>query len=88
MSGSKGGDGGGDIVWPWANSVNDDDFVPWPISKSLGPRAVSELIGKKCRVVKITDRVTGDRDPGRVTILLDEHGHILEIYKEPDCPRQ
>ncbi|MNP19042.1 hypothetical protein D3C76_1115520 [compost metagenome] len=79
-----GGDGGGDIVWPWAK--DDDDWTPWPISRKLGADAVRALIGHKCRMVRIGEQVTGEIEPGRITILLDEHGRIQEIYKDPELP--
>jgi len=77
-------DNGGSHPWPW--STKGDDWTPWPISRVIGLTALSELIGHTCRFVRLTDHVTEDIVPGRVTILLDDQDRIIEIYKDPNFP--
>ena len=79
--GGESDNSGGSHPWPW--SKKGDDWTPWPVSHSTG---VGELIGKKCRVVREGDHVTGDIEPGRVTILINQHGRIVEIYEDPALP--
>lgn len=72
------GDGGDSHVWPWS----DTRPVPFPLSGI--PMTIKELIGRKCQVVRVGDSVTQEIEPGRITILLNEHGRILNLYLDPD----
>ncbi|RAS34069.1 hypothetical protein SAMN02745903_00192 [Pseudomonas sp. URMO17WK12:I5] len=77
--------GPGDDTHPWP-FARETDYTPWPISKALGPAVLSDLIGSKCRLVHLSDRVTEDIVPGRITILVDDKDRIIEIYKDPSLP--
>lgn len=80
MSGN-GGDGGGDVPWPWSKDIRP---VPFPL---LGtPVFINDLKGKICRVIAFGDKPNADRKPGRVTIFLNKDGRIEQIYLEPDLP--
>ncbi|WP_447789403.1 I78 family peptidase inhibitor [Pseudomonas farris] len=78
MSGSGGGDGGGDFQWPWG------DLRPVPFPLTSVPVMIKELIGRKCRVLSKGDMVTQEIEPGRVNIFLGDNGRIVDIYLEPD----
>jgi len=81
MGDNSGGDGGGDIVWPWSKDTRP---VPFPL---LGtPVLIKDLKGRKCRIITFGNKVPQDRDPGRVTIFLSEENRIEQIYLEPDLP--
>lgn len=81
MGGISGGDGGGDVVWPWSKDTRP---VPFPL---LGTSLlINELKGRKCRVIAFGDKVIQDCDPGRVTIFLTKEAKIEKIYMEPDLP--
>ncbi|WP_330113967.1 hypothetical protein SA496_14435 [Pseudomonas sp. JS3066] len=86
MSGN-GGDGGGDIIWPWSK-IGGDDFTPWPASLLAdAPTLIKDLKGRKCRVVCVGDRVDQGSEPGRVTIFLKD-GRIADIVLEPGLPTE
>lgn len=77
MGGNSGGDGGGDVPWPW-------DYRPVPFPLSNAPISIKDLIGRACRVVRQGDVVTQEIEPGRVTIFLSESGRIEEVYCDPE----
>lgn len=79
MGGSSGGDGGGDVPWPF-------DYRPVPFPLSNAPMSLKDLIGRKCRVVRRGEAVTQEIEPGRVTVLLSDSGRVEEIYCDPDLP--
>ena len=78
---ASGGDGGGDIYWPWSTHP-----VPFPLSNA--PVSIKDLIGRKFRVVRQGDVVNQEIDSGRVTIFLSKDNRIEEIYCDPDLPRK
>lgn len=55
--------------------------VPWPWALSL-----SDLVGKKCRVVRKGDVVNQEYEQSRVTLFLDEEGRIVDVHFEPELP--
>ncbi|MFJ2548576.1 hypothetical protein ACIOVF_19180 [Pseudomonas sp. NPDC087612] len=48
---------------------------------------ITDLIGKKCRFVKESDKFPESYEPGRITVLLSEENRIVEIYRENDLPQ-
>lgn len=88
----RGGDGGGDIVWPWrlmitaSNASSNADPIPFPLSADIFPPSASklpvlirELVGHPCRVVTPTTVITEDFNPNRVNVLVNEHDVIIDI---------
>lgn len=85
-----GGDGGGDIVYPWKQGmlkgIRDIGLLPIPFDPQV-MFLLSDLVGRKLRVS--TGVVTMEIDPGRVTILVEEGtNRIMDIWVDPDLPRE
>lgn len=86
-----GGDGGGDIVWPWKLTVSpesEQDNHPPPVSLASDvfppsacayPVLVRELLGHPCRLIAPGTVVTEDFRPERVNFVVDEQGVIKDI---------
>lgn len=74
--------------------MSDDRWVPWPLGDNRPvpfplsgiPNTINDLIGKKCRFVKLGDRATTELEPGRITIILDESSRIHSLYIDPPSP--
>ncbi|MFM0058555.1 I78 family peptidase inhibitor [Paraburkholderia phytofirmans] len=80
-----GGDGGGDIVWPWgllqarlkAGIPSDDLSVGLGIKDR--PVLLRDLVGLECRIIRPGDFVTMDYRLNRANISLDKDGRIAQI---------
>lgn len=85
--GKKGGNGGGDVPWPWAE-VAGDDWTPWPMSRPGSPTAIKELLERKVRVISIGDEAPTGNEEGRVTLLLNDEGRIVNVFFEGKRPTE
>ncbi len=66
--------------------INDDRWVPWPLSVKIMPTMIEELLGRKVRIVYPEDRITEEYQPGRITIYITEEHLISDIKSESDIP--
>lgn len=82
------GDPGTIPVFPWPTKAGevaaqgDDRWVPWPLTKQATTKLLAEFIGRKVRVS--SGAVPQGIDPGRITIMTDADGRIVDIYIDPD----
>lgn len=80
--------GGEGIPWPLkaGTLTNDNRPVPWPwaVSSENIALLLSDLVGRQLRVS--SGSVSQEVVPGRVTILTNEAGHIVDIYVDPGRP--
>ncbi|BDH45807.1 hypothetical protein TUM12370_18510 [Salmonella enterica subsp. enterica serovar Choleraesuis] len=60
----------------------DDQWTHWPWLLSISESSLdtTELVGRKCRVIRHGESVTQEIEPGRVTIMLDAESRIAGIY--------
>jgi len=80
--------GGEGIPWPLkaGTLVNDNRPViwPWAISRENVALLLGDLVGRALRVS--SGPVSQEVVPGRVTVLTNEAGQIVDIYVDPDGP--
>ena len=75
-------------IFPWPTKVGevsanaDDRWIPWPFTKEATTKLLAEFIGRKVRVSN--GPVTQETEPGRITILTDAEGRIVDIYMDPE----
>lgn len=67
--------------------MSDYRPTPWPfvagaVSLVRAPILISDMKGKRIRVVKYGDSVTAEKMPGRVTIFLNEDGVVADVFYE------
>ncbi|OZI19880.1 hypothetical protein CAL26_20170 [Bordetella genomosp. 9] len=73
--------------FPWPSqsgqvSRTDLGSLPIPIHSQVVTFLLGDLIGRKLRVA--AGPVPVDREPGRVTILMDATGRITDMWVDPD----
>lgn len=82
---TNGDHGGGDSPWPWRSgqvSRTELGSLPIPIHAQVVTFLLGDLVGRPLRVS--AGVVPMDREPGRVTILTDAAGRIVDMWVDPD----
>lgn len=82
---TNGDHGDGDFPWPWHSGLvsrTDLASLSIPIHSQVVTFLLGDLIGRKLRVA--SGPVSADREPGRVTILMDAAGRITDMWVDPD----
>jgi hypothetical protein len=81
-----GGNGGGDHPWPWRSGLVTRTeglrSLPIPIHSEVVTFLLGDLIGRNVRVSSAA--LGTDIEPGRVTILTDQEGRIVDLWVDPD----